>query len=318
MEETINQTTDKTFKRYIPSVTAICCLASIVLFIGINVQGKFDTWDVYRKWGAPSATDIFEGDYWGLITSNFLHVEIWHIAFNLYWLWLFGKKIEFETNKAFYVLLILSSALVSSLAQLAFSDTTGIGLSGIGYALFGFLFVKSKTAEEYKNYLNKRTINLFLFWLALCIILTKTGAWTVGNAAHIGGLLWGALVAYTSKFDKYIQWATGLIYVAVLTILIFRSPFSTSYLSYQAYELHKEQKVDAAIEAYKKILKRDPDNEFAKENLKQLEVHQLEEKALELHTNQKYKEARQFYNQILSIDKDNAWAKENLSRLPSE
>lgn len=318
MEETLNKTTDNSFKKYIPIVTAICCLTSLVLFIGINLEGELDTWDVYKKWGAPSVTDIFNGDYWGLITSNFLHVEIWHIAFNLYWLWIFGKKIEFEANKTLYVFFILSSALVSSLAQLAFSDTTGIGLSGVGYALFGFLYVKSKTTEEYNNYLDKRTINLFLFWLVLCVVLTKTGVWTVGNAAHIGGLMWGVLIAYISKYDKLVQWSAGIIYIALLTIWIMRSPFSTSYLSHQAYELHKNQKVDEAIEVYQKILRRDRDSEFAKENLKQLELHQLEVKALELHTKQKYSEARQLYNQILSIDKDNQWAKENLSRLPSE
>lgn len=268
MKETSNQTTANTFKKYIPIVTAICCLTSIALFIGINQEGKLDTWDPYKKWGAPSATDIFSGDYWGLITSNFLHVQIWHIAFNLYWLWIFGKKIEFESSKAFYAFFILSSALVSSLAELAFSDTTGIGLSGIGYALFGFLYVKSKTAEEYKNILDKKTINLFLFWLLLCVILTKTGAWTVGNAAHIGGLLWGALIAYCSKYDTYVRWATGFIYIALLTILIFHSPFSTSYLSYQAYELHTKDKIGEAIEVYKKILQRDPESEFAKENLR--------------------------------------------------
>ncbi|MDJ1491544.1 rhomboid family intramembrane serine protease [Cytophagaceae bacterium DM2B3-1] len=318
MEEISNPPTDITFKKYIPIITVICGLVSIVLFIGINLQDNRDTWEAYRKWGAPSMTDIFGGDYWGLITSNFLHVEIWHIAFNLYWLWILGKKIEFETNKAFCILFILSSALVSSLAQLAFADTTGIGLSGIGYALFGFLFVKSKTTEEYKNYLTKNTVNLFLVWLVVGVILTKAGTWKIGNAAHIGGLLWGVLVAYTAKFGKYLQWATGLMYISGLTFLIFYSPFSTSYLSYQAYELHKAQQVDAAIEAYKKILKRDPDNEFANGNLKQLEVYRLEKKAIELHTKQKYTEAQLIYNQILSIDPNNEWAKENLIRLPSE
>lgn len=318
MDESSNQTIDNTFKKYIPVVTAICCLISIVLFIGINLEGNANNWDVYKKWGAPSVADIFSGDYWGLITSNFLHVEIWHIAFNLYWFWIFGKKIEFETNKGFYVFLILSAGLVSSLAQLAFSDSTGMGLSGIGYALFGYLFVKSKTAEKYKNYLDKNTVNLFLLWLVLCVVLTRTGVWSVGNAAHIGGLLWGGLLAYLSKHEKYIQWMAGFSYIVILIILIIYSPFSTAYLSYQVYELHQNQKADEAIEVYKKILERDPDNEFAKVNLKQLELHQLEQKAFELHTKQKYSEARKLYKQILTIDKDNQWAKENLNKLSSE
>jgi len=318
MNEAIGQTTAKTFRKYIPIVTAICCLISLILFTGINLQGNLDTPESYRKWGAPLAPEIFNGAYWGLITSNFVHVEIWHIAFNLYWLWIFGKKVEFETKKPFYVLFILSSALVSSLAQLAFSETTGIGLSGIGYALFGFLFVKSKTADAYKNYLDKRTVGLFLFWLVLCVILSATDIWEVGNAAHIGGMLWGGLLAYTSKYSRVVRWEIGIIYLSVLIILILKGPFSISYLSYRAFGLHKNQQAEAAIEVYKKILKQDPDNEFAKGNLAQLEIYELQKKARELHTKGRYHEARQLYNQILRLDKDNAWVKENLSRLPAE
>jgi membrane associated rhomboid family serine protease len=318
MEETVSQISDNTFKKYFPTVTVICCLASIILFVGINFEGDLDNWAVYKKWGGPSMTDIFSGDYWGLITSNFLHVEIWHIAFNLYWLWKFGKKIEFETNKLFYALLIFSSGLVSSLAQLAFSETTGIGLSGIGYALFGYLYVQSKTTIEYKNYLEKSTIKLFIFWLVLCVVLTMTGAWAVGNAAHIGGLLWGVMLAFLCRYTRYVQWVAGFSFVILLVILIFYNPFSTSYLSFQAYDLHKKQRVNEAIEVYKKILKRDPENQFAKVNLKQLDLQQLQEKALDLHKKQKYGEARKLYNQILSLDKDNQWAKENLYILPVE
>lgn len=320
MTETIDisQTTDTKFKKYIPILTAIMCLLSIVLFIGINLEGNLDNWEVYKKWGSPSSTDIFNGSYWGLISSNFLHTEIWHIGFNLYWLWFFGKKIEFESTNGFYFLLILSSALVSSTAQLSFSDNTGIGLSGICYAFFGYIYLKSKTTEAYKNYLDKKTINLFMFWLVLCIVLTQTKAWTVGNAAHIGGLFWGMTLAFISRLHQKVQVIISLSLLVFLTSMIFWTPFSISYLSHEAYNLHKDQKVDEAILVYKKILTRDAKNEFALENLKQLEIHKLSEKAIKLHTDQKYKEARQVYNEILLIDKNNEWAMENIKRLPNE
>jgi len=314
----ITQSTDNFPKKYIPILTAICCLASVFLFVGINLEGKPDNWEVYKKWGSPSGIDIFNGSYWGLITSNFLHIEIWHIAFNLYWLWIFGKKIEFESNKAYYGLLILTSALVSSLAQLSFSDSTGIGLSGIGYSLFGFLFVKSKTTEAYKNFLDKRTIAIFLIWLIACIVLTQTKSLMVGNAAHVGGLLWGMTLAYISKFNKFKQWVVGLVLFFVLASSIFWNPISTLWLSSQAFELHSNQKIDEAIIIYEKILNRDPDNEFAKINLNQLEILKLQEKAFELHANKKYSEARQVYNQILTIDRENKWAIDNLKLLPND
>lgn len=316
--ETINETSDETYKKFIPYVTATCCLVSLILFFGFNLEEGIPTWETYKKWGAPNTNYIFEGDYWGLITSNFLHVEIWHIAFNIYWVWLFGKKIEFESSRIFYILLILSGALVSSLAQLAFSDSTGIGLSGIGYAFFGYLYLKNSTEGGFHNFLQMKTIKLFIFWLGLCLFLTRIKAWNVGNAAHIGGLLWGVLLAYISRYNKIIQWTLSLIYLTCLTGLIFFSPLSTSYLSFQAFELHKSQKVEEAIIAYKKILSVDSENTFAIENLKQLEIHQLEVKASECQMGGKYSEARILYNQILLIDKNNEWAKECLRGLPAE
>lgn len=321
MNETIDITlpiTHNSYKKYFPILTAICCMTSIILFIGINLEDKSNTWAVYKKWGSPSVTDIFNGSYWGLFTSNFLHIEIWHIAPNLYWLYIFGKKIEFESKKHFYLLLIISAAFVSSLSEISFGNTSGIGLSGIGYCLFGFIIVKSKTTETYKNFLDKRTIRSFIFWLFLCIILTQNKAWKVGNAAHISGFLWGMSLAYLSKFDNYRQWGVGILLVAVLISSIFFSPFSTSWLSHQAFELHKNLKVEEAMSIYKKILQREPDNEFAKINLKQLEIHQLQERALKFHTSQKYKEARQVYNELLSIDPNEQWAIENLKILPNE
>lgn len=320
MTETIeiNQTTDNTFKKYIPIQTVVICLISIILFIGINLESSLDNWEVYKKWGSPSSIDIFNGSYWGLISTNFLHTEIWHIAFNLYWIWFFGKKIEYESTKMFYALLVLSSAFVSSTTHLSFSDNMGIGLSGIGYAFFGFIYLKGKTTEVYKNYLDKKTVNMFMFWLVLCVVLTKEKAWNIGNAAHIGGLLWGLTFAYISRFQISRQVTISALILGILTSMIYWTPFSTSYLSHKAYDLHKDQKVDEAILVYKQILNRDDKNEFAKENLKQLEIHKLSEKAFKLHTDQKYHEARQVYNKILLIDKDNEWAKENLILLSNE
>lgn len=321
MDETVQatQTTiNDSYKKFVPVITYICCLVSVILFIGINLEEQLDDWTIYAKWGAPSSTDIFNGSYWGLISSNFLHVEIWHIAFNLYWLWIFGKKIEFESNKGFYVLLILSSAFVSSITQLSFTDSTGIGLSGIGYSLFGYILIKGKSDDAYKAYLDKKTIRLFLIWLVLCIVLTQFKLWEIGNAAHVGGIIWGMLIAFITRFASYKQWLIGVAVILVLTSSLFWNPFSTAWLSHQAYELHKNQKADEAMEVYKKIISRDPDNVFAKANLKQLEIHKLAEKAFEFHKNKKYREARQIYNQLLKFDSTDQWAKDNLNMLPVE
>lgn len=304
------------FSTFIPLATAIFCIASIVLCIGINLENNQATWEIYGKWGAPSPSDTVNGKFWGLITSNFLHIEIWHIFFNLYWFWLFGKLIEFTEGMVFLVVLVLSAALVSSLSEYSFAEASGIGLSGVVYAMFGYLWIKGRTDDRYRDSLEQRTIYLFIIWLFVCIILTWTDTLNVGNAAHFGGLAWGMLFAFMAQYGKWPQFFSWLGLVSLLTILIYRSVFSTAYLSQKAYTLHLQSKFTEATQVYKQILKRDPVNEFALGNLRILEIDSLQKKAFELMQERRYDESRALYLQLLRIDPKNSDAQHYMNFLP--
>lgn len=302
------------YQEYKPPITIFICLLSLFLFIGINWDGA-EGWDTYAKWGGPSLFEIYGGSYWGLLTNNFLHVEVWHIAFNLYWTWIFGKKIEWEEGSWFYIFLVVTAGVASSFGQLGFSDTTGIGLSGIGYAFFGYLFVKDRLEANYQGFLDQSIINVFLIWLVLCVIITKLGWLQIGNAAHIAGLVWGLAMAYGGHLGKIQQAIIGLALMALLGTAPFWNPLGTTWLSYQAYQLHEADKIEEATKLYKKVLERDGDNEFATENLKILEVYRLSQEAYQLHNNQQIEEAKAVYQQILNIEPDNNFAKNNLTDL---
>ena len=302
-------------KHSIPTVTIICCLISIVLFIGINQESEL-SWDAYGKWGSPVFYEIYAGAYWGLITSSFLHVELWHIVSNIFWMLWLGIRIEPNSNKLHYIIFILMAAIISALSEFAFSHSSGIGLSGIVYAIFGFILIKSKREKVQKFFISNFVIWLFFLNLVLGFIFTKTEILIVANAAHVGGLLWGVLVALISKQSKPLQLGVGLAICALLVTLTIAGLFSTTYLQSKAYHLHENGKFDEAASTYKTILAKEPTNEFAKQNLTLIEVTKLQEKAFKLHTDQQYEEARRTYNQILELDNDNKWALENLKLLP--
>ncbi|NII28856.1 rhomboid family intramembrane serine protease [Pseudoflavitalea sp. X16] len=306
------------FRKYFPLVTAACCLLCVILYVGINFEENKNTWEAYGKWGALSSADIFNGGIWSLFTSAFLHLEVWQIGFNLYWFWVLGKKIEFESGKPFYILLIVTAAFVGSVVQLSFSDSPGIGLAGVDYALFGYIYIKGKLTPEYKDYLNRVAVITLFGWIILCFVLARTNTWNLATGMLIGGLLWGMALAYLSKYNKLTQWALAISLIVVLTSTVFWSPFSTSWLAYRAYNLHQEQKLDEAVRLYKVILERDANNEFAKVNLKQLEVHKLEEQAHELQKKGQLKEARAICEQIIIKDANNTWAREMLEILPAQ
>lgn len=300
-----------------PWITIFIGVVCVVLFVGINSESNLTSWDTFFKWGAPPPDAIWNGHFGGLITSNFLHVDFLHLVFNLYWLWVFGQKIESEIRRVIYLFLILSSGFITSTVQLAFSDSTGIGFSGIGYAMFGFIFINSKLDKSNKWFLEQKIIILFLFWLIFCVFLSYTGIWQIGNVSHFSGLLWGILLGYLSTIsNKKLAISLPILFLIISSIPLFWSPWSISWLSTQAYNFHKDQNYERAKIFYVKILEKDSANSFALENLKQIKIMELSEKAKNLAEKGDVENAKKILKEILEIDPNDKWAKEVNSMLP--
>src|SRR5262249_49771910 len=125
-----NVPTWKEFPRY-PVVSGVAQLAvgvTIAWWSGINISPLFENAEIRR------------GQIWRFVTSILPHLGILHLAFNLYWLWVLGTTVERVYGHFRTALLILLLALGSGSFDFAFSQG-GVGLSGVGYGLFGLLYV---------------------------------------------------------------------------------------------------------------------------------------------------------------------------------
>jgi membrane associated rhomboid family serine protease len=145
---------------------------------------------------------IRRGQFWRLFTTIFPHLNILHLAFNLYWLWIFGTIIERNFGHAKTALLIVLFAAVSTSLDFAL-DRGGVGLSGAGYGLFGLLWVLSAHDERFRGAMDQRTVKLFVGWFFLCIVTTISGAYPVANVAHAVGAILGILTGYALTLPKY-------------------------------------------------------------------------------------------------------------------
>ena len=135
---------------------------------------------------------IRRGELWRLVTSIFPHVDALHLIFNVYWLWVFGRLIEETYGHLKTAGLILLFGAGSGALEFAFA-AGGVGLSGVGYGLFGLLWVLSRHDERFAEALDNKTIQLFVFWFFFCIVTTVTKIMPVANIAHGAGALLGAL-----------------------------------------------------------------------------------------------------------------------------
>jgi GlpG protein len=149
-------------------------------------------------WGNANVDGLFmdlrawEGQLWRLVTSAFPHLDVLHLAFNLYWLWVFGTLLEevFGWWKTAGLIVLFASG--SAAAEHAFARG-GVGLSGVGYGLFGLLWVLSRKDERFDGAVDDRTVWLFTGWFVLCCALTALNVWHVANVAHAAGAVLGIL-----------------------------------------------------------------------------------------------------------------------------
>lgn len=146
------------------------------------------TMDVRAVWAEP----------WRILTSALPHIGVFHLAFNVYWLWRFGARLEARHGHAATLLGFAILAATSALAEYAVLDG-GVGLSGVGYGLLGILMTARHHDPALADAVDSRTIGLFAIWFLLCIVTTVTDVMPVANVAHgvgwIVGLALGAAVA---------------------------------------------------------------------------------------------------------------------------
>jgi tetratricopeptide (TPR) repeat protein len=146
-------------------------------------------------------------------------VNILHLAFNAYWIWVFGTLAEeiFGHLRTFgFFLLLAVAANGGEYAVLS----GGVGLSGVGYGLLGMMWVLSRHDRRFTDAVDARTVGLFVAWFFICIIMTLLGT-PIANLAHGIGAGTGLMLGFAISKPP-IKWripaALGLIVLVAVVI----------------------------------------------------------------------------------------------------
>ncbi|MDN3652791.1 rhomboid family intramembrane serine protease GlpG [Thalassotalea ponticola] len=131
---------------------------------------------------------------WRFITPAVFHYSLLHIAFNTMWWWQLGGQIERHVGSRWLIALFLVSALISNLSQFFVSGPSFAGLSGVVYAVFGFVWWFGYLNPGRGIGLSQPIIGFMLFWLVLGF--TDFMPINVANTAHFMGLLCGVAFAF--------------------------------------------------------------------------------------------------------------------------
>ncbi len=144
-----------------------------------------------------SLIQTIDGQYWRLITPAFLHFGWLHIVFNCLWLWDLGRRVEQVMGHLNMFMLFLVIAVVSNASQFEFGGG-GLfgGMSGVVYGLLGFSWIAPQLQPAWPIQPPKAIMIFMVGWLVVCMsgMVEVLGFGAIANAAHLGGLLCGAVV----------------------------------------------------------------------------------------------------------------------------
>lgn len=144
------------------------------------------------QWGANRRFETTGGEWWRLLTSMFLHGGIMHLFLNISGLVIAALFVEPLLGRKNYFILYILSGLCGSLASIWwYPNTISVGASGAIFGLYGAILGLLLTSAFPKR--GKKGILLMIgIYVVINLLWGLTGG--IDNAAHIGGLLSGALI----------------------------------------------------------------------------------------------------------------------------
>jgi len=171
-------------------------LFGVLLIVGVYIfwQGGLPgTADDLNRQGAKNLSLMLErGEWWRLLSANLLHASFLHMALNALFLFNLGGPAETVFRRVDYALLLVLSALGTTIVSSAIGSDTSCGASGMIFgvwaalAVFGLRF-RSELPVRYQRYF----LGSVLPYAAIAFYL---GVKTPGADfwGHLGGLLTGA------------------------------------------------------------------------------------------------------------------------------
>ena len=169
--------------------TYILIALNIAVYIYTSVEGGnfLDTdFTMIYTYGQVNAF-VFQGAYWQLLTSMFIHANIAHIAGNMLFLLIFGLRSEEMFSLPEYLAIYFIGGLTGNLLSLLLPDIISVGASGAIFALFGAATIYARRS------VSQSIIGALIYAFFLLFLSSGPG---VNAFAHIGGLLAGLLIGY--------------------------------------------------------------------------------------------------------------------------
>lgn len=175
----------------------ILIIVNVLIFLLVDFTGGSQSTQHMLSCGAMYVPYCLEKqEYYRLVTSMFLHFGMAHLVNNMLVLFVLGDHLERAMGKFKYLLLYFAGGIGGNVISLLWdmrqeSFAVSAGASGAVFAVMGgLLYVVLANRGRLEDFTTRKL--LIMAGFSLYFGFTSTG---VDNAAHLGGLFCGFLIA---------------------------------------------------------------------------------------------------------------------------
>ena len=181
--------------REVPVTSALLAANVLIAVIMAAVAGDTADLGALIDFGANVKSATAAGDWWRLISSNFLHVGLLHLALNMYGLWVLGRLVEQFHGRTRMAIIYMGAGVFGAAASLWFGGpATSAGASG---AIFGLLGAAVAELGLHRRHYPRRWSSALLgnlVFLAAANVAIGFMYPMIDQSAHLGGLAAGTVL----------------------------------------------------------------------------------------------------------------------------
>ncbi len=230
-------------------LTQVIVGINVLVFLGMVLSGVsplLPTPSQLVAWGANCQLSLGPQP-WRMLTSNYVHIGIIHIFFNMWCLWNLGQLAERIFDRWSYLLVYTASGIAGSMASLwVHPEIPGAGASGAIFGLAGGLIAvlylgRLPIAKEAL----KPTLKSLVMFAAYNLFFGLVPG--IDNSAHLGGLFAGLAIGtalagtVTKPPDVRARWRNFVTVATVLLLLAANSYLRQRYVKPEAIQQSSTQ-----------------------------------------------------------------------------
>lgn len=152
-------------------------------------------WSSFDQKYQALADTLAMGQYWRLLTPDFLHFSWPHIIFNAVMFWFLGSQVEWFDGRVRLVTLFIVTSLASNGLQYFVSGPLFGGLSGVVYGILGYCWLSQRRLPRFQ--FPPALVIVAVAWMLIGFtpLSMMLGMGAMANEAHLGGFISGLLMA---------------------------------------------------------------------------------------------------------------------------